>query len=101
MEQKKYTEEKIIDPTEQFSLSSLMEIITHAFTHYRIGADVKKSFTLKDLRKTYLTWTHQALGENTGKITSHAGTKMLKDHYIDPQVLTTLEKAALEVRIFG
>ena len=101
MEQKKYTDEKIIDPSEQFGLSSLMEIITHAFTHYRIGAGVKKSFTLKDLRKTYLTWTYQALGENTGKITSHAGTKILKDHYIDPQVLNTLELAALKVNIFG
>ena len=100
-EEKKYTEEKIIDPTEEFALSSLMEKITDAFTHFRIGAGVKKPFTLKDLRKTYLTWIHHELGENTGKITSHAGTKILKDHYIDPQVLTTLELAALKVNIFG
>jgi hypothetical protein len=44
---------------------------------------------------------HHELGENTGKITSHAGTKILKDHYIDPQILNTLELAALKVNIFG
>ena len=101
LEEKKHTDEKIIDPNEEFALSSIMEKITDAFTHYRIGAGVLKPFTLKDLRKTYLTWMHHELGENTGKITSHAGTKILKDHYIDPQVLNTLELAALKVNIFG
>lgn len=101
MEEKIHTNEQVIDPTEKYALSTLMDLITDAFTHYRIGAGVKKSFTLKDLRKTYLTWTHHALGENTGKISSHAGTKILKDYYIDPQVLTTAELAALNVKIFG
>ncbi len=101
MNEKKYTDEKIIDPNEEYALSSLMELITDAFTHYRIGAGIKKSFTLKDLRKTYLTWTYHAMGQNTGKISSHAGTKVLKDYYIDPQVLTTAELAALNVKIFG
>ncbi len=101
MDEKIHSNEKIIDPKEKYALSSLMDLITDAFTHYRIGACVKKSFTLKDLRKTYLTWTYHAMGENTGKISSHAGTKILKDYYIDPQVLTTAELAALNVKIFG
>jgi hypothetical protein len=45
--------------------------------------------------------TKQVLGKDTGKITSHAGTKILNDHYLDPTILSAVEKAALDVRIFG
>jgi len=34
-------------------------------------------------------------------LTSHAGEQVLKDHYIDTRVLTTIEEAALKVKIFG
>lgn len=101
MEQKKHTNERIIDPTEEYSTNTMMEMITKAFTHFKNGAGIKSEITLKHLRKTYISWTNQVLGSDTGKITSHAGTKILSDHYIDPTILSAVEKAALEVRIFG
>lgn len=101
MEQKKQSNERIIDPTEEYSTNTMMEKITKAFTHYKKGAGVNGEITLKHLRKTYITWTNQVLGSDTGKITSHAGTKILNDHYIDPTILSAVEKAVLDVRIFG
>ena len=101
MEQKKHSNERIIDPTEKYSNNSMMEMITKAFTHYKKGAGIDGDITLKHLRKTYISWTNQVLGTDTGKITSHAGTKILNDHYLDPTILSAVEKAALEVRIFG
>ena len=101
MEQKKHSNERIIDPTEKYSNNTMMEKITKAFTHNKKGAGVNGEITLKHLRKTYITWTNQVLGSDTGKITSHAGTKILNDHYIDPTILSAVEKAVLDVRIFG
>ena len=101
MEQKKHSNERIIDPTEKYSNNSMMEMITKAFTHYKKGAGVNGEITLKHLRKTYITWTNQVLGTDTGKITSNASQKVLNDHYLDPTILSAVEKAALDVRIFG
>ena len=101
MEQKKQTNERIIDPTEKYSNNTMMEMITKAFSHFKKGAGIKSEITLKHLRKTYIIWTNQVLGKDTGKITSHAGTKILNDHYLDPTILSAVEKAALDVRIFG
>ena len=101
MEHKKHSKERIIDPTEKYSNNTMMGMITKAFSHFKKGAGIKSEITLKHLRKTYITWTNQVLGTDTGKITSHAGTKILNDHYLDPTILSAVEKAALEVRIFG
>ena len=54
---KKQSNERIIDPTGEFSSNTMMERITMAFTHYK--------------------------------------------NYLDPTILTNLDKAALEVKIFG
>jgi hypothetical protein len=101
MEEKKHSNERIIDPTEEYSTNTMMEKITKAFTHYKKGAGIGGEITLKHLRKTYISWTNQVLGKDTGKITSHAGIKILNDHYLDPTILSAVEKAALDVRIFG
>ena len=101
MEHKKHSKERIIDPTEKYSNNTMMGMITKAFSHFKKGAGIKSEITLKHLRKTYITWTNQVLGKDTGKITSHAGTKILNDHYLDPTILSAVEKAALDVRIFG
>ena len=100
-DQKKDTDCNIIEEADYFTLGTLMEKVSDAFTHYRKCAGITKDITLKHLRKTYLTWTYQAMGENTGRITSHSGIKVLRDHYLDPQVLSTVETAALSVKIFG
>ena len=101
MEEKKHSTERIIDPTEEYTTNTMMEKITKAFTHYQNGAGIKSEITLKHLRKTYISWTNQVLGKDTGKITSNASQKVLNDHYLDPTILSAVEKAALEVRIFG
>ncbi len=101
MDVKKHSYDRIIDPTEEYSTNTMMEMITKAFTHYKKGAGIDGEITLKHLRKTYISWTNQVLGKDTGMITSHAGTKILNDHYLDPTILSAVEKAALDVRIFG
>lgn len=101
LKDKKQSNERIIDPTEEFSTNTMMERITMAFTHYKKGAGIKGAFTLKNLRKTYISWTNQVLGKDTGMITSNSSDKVLNDHYLDPTILSNLEKAALEVKIFG
>jgi hypothetical protein len=41
------------------------------------------------------------LGVDTGLVTNSADRNVLKNHYIDPKILSAVEKAALEVRVFG
>jgi hypothetical protein len=41
--------------------------------------------------------TKLVLGKDTGKITSQAGTKILNGHYLDPTILSAVEKAALDI----
>ncbi|MBN8838446.1 MAG: hypothetical protein J0I09_14380 [Sphingobacteriia bacterium] len=101
MNEKMGLDEKLIDPKNEFTISTLMEKLTDAFTHYRIGAGIEKEVTLKHLRKTYLTWTNHIMGNETSKISTAGGSKVLRDHYLAPDVLTALELAALKVKIFG
>jgi hypothetical protein len=35
------------------------------------------------------------------KVTSHSSIQVLQEHYIDPTIVSAIEKTALEVRIFG
>jgi hypothetical protein len=37
----------------------------------------------------------------TGLITSHSTQEVLERHYIDPKVLTAIERGALEIKVFG
>ena len=78
-----------------------MSILTKSFTFYRKSAKIEKKISLKDLRKTYITLVFQAMGTKTGKLTYHLTEKVIKEHYLDPKVISTIEKAVLEVRIFG
>lgn len=77
-----------------------MDRISKSFTHYAISAGIKKNVTLKNLRKTYITWMNQTLGLETGKLTSQT-EGVMKQYYIDPKVVSLAEKAAKVVRIFG
>jgi hypothetical protein len=65
------------------------------------GAGIKKDISLSNLRKTYLTWHHQVLGDDTGLVSSHSTTQVLEKYYLDPKVLTAVEISALKVRVFG
>ena len=100
-EQKKNTDDKLIDPENLFTNNTLKEKLSDAFTHYRRCAGIEKNFTLKHLRKTYLTWVKQTMGERTNKLSSHSSMQVLKDHYLDPTIIDAIEIAALNVKIFG
>jgi hypothetical protein len=75
--------------------------VSKGFSHYKEGAGIKKDISLSNLRKTYLTWHHQVLGDDTGLVSSHSTTQVLEKYYLDPKVLTAVEISALKVRVFG
>jgi integrase len=100
-EDKKHTNDYILFPERNISNTTIMNNLSKSFTFYRKSAKIEKGISLKDLRKTYITWVNQAMGNKTGILTSHSTEKVLKEHYLDPKVISTIEKAVLEVRIFG
>ena len=101
MKEKLGKDEFILCPNRTETTASLMDNLSKGFTHYKEAAGIKKDISLSNLRKTYITWTNQILGSETGRVTSHATGQILKDYYLDPKVLGAVEKAALEVRVFG
>jgi integrase len=82
------------------TLQTMMDRVSKAFTHYAEGAGINKNVSLRHSRKTYITWMNQAMGIETGKLTSQT-EGVMKQYYIDPKVLSLAEKAAKEVKIFG
>lgn len=100
-EEKKHTSEHILYPEREITSETIMSNLSRSFTHYRRGAEVYKNVSLKNLRKTYITWVNHSMGKDTGKLTSHSTGNVLQDHYIDSTILTTIEEAALKVKVFG
>ena len=41
------------------------------------------------------------MGNQTGVLTSHSTNEVLEKFYLDPKVLSAVEKGALEIKIFG
>ncbi len=93
--------EYILLPERDRSTKTLMNDLSKGFTHFKIGAGITKDISLSNLRKTYLTWHHQILGDDTGLVSSHSTTQVLEKYYLDPKVLTAVEVSALKVRVFG
>lgn len=100
-EEKKHTSEHILYPEREITSDTIMSNLSRSFTHYRRGAEVYKNVSLKNLRKTYITWVNHAMGKDTGKLTSHSTGNVLQDHYIDSTILTAIEEAVLKVKVFG
>ena len=91
----------ILCPDRNCNSKTLMDRISKSFSHYKNGAGIDKDVSLKNLRKTYITWVNQVMGNETGLITSHSTQEVLERHYIDPKVLTAIERGALEIKVFG
>ncbi len=91
----------IICPQRNCNSRSLMDRASKSFTHYKKGAGIEKNISLKNLRKTYITWVNQTMGQQTGILTSHSTNEVLERHYLDPKVLTAIERGALEIKVFG
>jgi integrase len=91
----------ILCPERKCSSRTLMDKISKSFTHYKNGAGIDKDVSLKNLRKTYITWVNQAMGNETGLLTSHSTQQVLERYYLDPKVLSAIERGALEIKVFG
>jgi integrase len=100
-EEKKGTNEFILCNDRTIGNKTLMDIISKAFTHYKKAADIQKEVSLKNLRKTYISWVHEVMAKETGLLTSHSTHELLMNHYIDPTILSAVEKGAAEIKIFG
>ena len=46
---------KLIDPENTYTINTIMEKVSRSFTHFRKAAGIETPFTLKHLRKIYLT----------------------------------------------
>jgi integrase len=101
MNEKIGKDEYILLPKRDRSTKTMMNDLSRGFSHYKEGAGIKKDISLSNLRKTYLTWHHQVLGDDTGLVSSHSTTQVLEKYYLDPKVLTAVEISALKVRVFG
>lgn len=95
------TDDYILLPERKVQSKTIMDALSKSFTHYKNAAGIKKDISLKSLRKTYITWVHQIMQKQTGLLTSHSTSKILEEYYIDPQILSVVEKGAVEIKIFG
>ncbi|NRT15285.1 integrase [Flavobacterium sp. 28A] len=100
-EDKKNSNDFILFPKRNVKTETIMNNMSKSFTFYAEAAGIKKDVSLNNLRKTYITWLNRAMGKDTGILTSHGGQQVLVDHYIDGTILTAVEEAALEFRVFG
>ncbi|WP_426092584.1 tyrosine-type recombinase/integrase [Flavobacterium sp. DSR3-2] len=91
----------ILCPDRVVKSITIMDCLSKAFTHYRKGSGMEKDISLKSLRKTYLTWVNQVMNKDTKILSSHSTDGVLKEYYLDPTVLTAIEKGALKIKIFG
>lgn len=101
MNEKIGTDEYILYPDRTCTTKSIMDALSKGFTHYKEGAGITKNISLSNLRKTYLTWHHQILGDDTGLVSSHSTNQVLEKYYLDPKVLSAVEVSALKIRVFG
>lgn len=98
--EKKTTSDFILYPERKVKSITIMNDLSKAFTHYKKEAGITKSISLKNLRKTYITWLRLAMGKDTGILTSHGGEQVLLDHYIDSTILNAVEKASLNFKVY-
>jgi len=78
-----------------------MNVLSKGFTHYKNSVKIEKDVSMRNLRKTYISWVHDVMGNSTGLLTSHTTYKVLTSHYLDPSIISAIDKGAQEIRIFG
>ncbi len=94
-------DEYILFPERDVNSLTIMNDLSKGFTFYKVAAGITKDISLSNLRKTYISWHNKELGVDTGIVTNSADRGVLKKYYIDPKIMTTIETAALNVRVFG
>ena len=78
-----------------------MDTLSKSFTFYKDKAGITKNISLKHLRKTYISWVNQVMGLDSRVLTSHSNDGVLKEHYLDPTILNTIQKGMLNIKVFG
>jgi integrase len=101
LNENKSPDDYILFPNRDCTTKTIMDRLSKSFTHYKKGAGIEKNISFKNLRKTYITWVNQVMGNQTGILTSHSTNEVLEKFYLDPKVLSAVEKGATEIRIFG
>lgn len=100
-DERKKSSDYILYPERKVKSSTIMDSLSKSFTHYKNGAGIEKNVSLKTLRKTYISWVHKVMQKDTGILTSHSTKNILESYYLDPKILSIVEKGALEIKIFG
>jgi integrase len=98
---KKDSDEYVLFQQREVTSLTIMDSLSKSFTYYRKSAGITKDISLSNMRKTYLTWVNQVMSTDTKILSSHATDGVLKEYYLDPTVLSAIEKGALEIKIFG
>ena len=100
-EEKKTSKNFILCPDRNESVLTIMNTLSKSFTFYKNKSGVTKNISLKHLRKTYISWVNQVMGSDTRILTSHSTDGVLKEHYLDPTILDTIQKGMLNIKVFG
>jgi integrase len=89
----------IIEPFRSVSVTTLINNCAKGFTHYYNQAFPKNPnyHSLKDLRKTYLTYLAKNVDEDIVHFSSHSGMRVLDNHYLDKKLVTK----GIDMKIFG
>jgi predicted RNA-binding protein associated with RNAse of E/G family len=74
----------------------IMDSLSKAFMHYPKGSEIEKEISLKNIRKTYLIWVNQVMKKDTKMLSCHSTDGVVKEYYLDPTVLTAIEKGTSE-----
>ena len=81
------SDDYIISPERTCSENTMMIQLTKSWTHYYKQAFPEKAVKpIRHLRKTFLSYLNVAVGDDMNKLSSHAGLKVLDDHYLDAEV---------------
>jgi integrase len=91
----------ILCPERKESQLTIMNALSKSFTFYKDKAGITKNISLKHLRKTYISWVNQVMAGDTKVLTSHSTDGVLKEHYLDPTILNTIQKGMLNIKVFG
>lgn len=97
----KTTNNFILCPVRKESILTIMNTLSKSFTFYKNKAGIEKNISLKHLRKTYISWVNQVMGNETGVLTSHSTNGVLVEHYLDPTILNTIQRGMLDIKVFG
>ena len=95
------SDEYIFYPERTEKTKTIMNVLSKGFTHYKNSVKIEKDVSMRNLRKTYISWVHDVMGNSTGLLTSHTTYKVLTSHYLDPSIISAIDKGAQEIRIFG